>query len=222
MPLFINETSLFHLLTLLQNAHHYNLFSANPLDLALFCACFLSFFRNFTEIYKINLHISRFFRNFAPKRCKGADAPKNMCRMIIDNNDIPKQDYMVLCSTITYNQAQYITDTMNGFCMQQTNFPFVCYIIDDASMDGEQDMIEAYLNEHFQMEVAEHYELELANVIVAKHITNPNCTFAVYLLKRNLWKEPDLKYSHRKPWTNRCKYIALCEGDDYWTDPLKL
>lgn len=142
--------------------------------------------------------------------------------MFRDINDIPKQDYLVLCNTITYNHAPYITDTINGFCMQQTNFPYVCYIIDDASTDGEQDMIEAYLNEHFQMEAAEHYELELANVIVAKHNSNPNCTFAVYLLKRNLWKEPDLKYSHRKPWTDQCKYIALCEGDDYWTDPLKL
>lgn len=142
--------------------------------------------------------------------------------MFVDKNDIPKQDYLVLCDTITYNQAPYITDTMNGFCMQQTNFPYVCYIIDDASTDGEQDVIKAYLNEHFQMDMAEHYELELANVIVAKHNTNPNCTFAVYLLKRNLWKEPSLKYSHRRPWADRCKYIALCEGDDYWTDPLKL
>ena len=142
--------------------------------------------------------------------------------MVIDNNDIPKQDYMVLCSTITYNQAPYITDTMNGFCMQQTSFSYACYIIDDASTDGEQDVIKAYLDEHFQMDKAEQYELELANVIVAKHNTNPNCTFAVYLLKRNLWKEPDLKRPLGRPWTQRCKYIALCEGDDYWTDPLKL
>lgn len=145
-----------------------------------------------------------------------------MCRMVIDNNDIPKQDYMVLCSTITYNQAPYITDTMNGFCMQQTSFSYACYIIDDASTDGEQDVIKAYLDEHFQMDKAEQYELELANVIVAKHNTNPNCTFAVYLLKRNLWKEPDLKRPLGRPWTQRCKYIALCEGDDYWTDPHKL
>ena len=142
--------------------------------------------------------------------------------MVIDNNDIPKQDYMVLCSTITYNQAPYITDTMNGFCMQQTSFSYACYIIDDASTDGEQDVIKAYLDEHFQMDKAEQYELELANVIVAKHNTNPNCTFAVYLLKRNLWKEPDLKRPLCRPWTQRCKYIALCEGDDYWIDPHKL
>lgn len=146
----------------------------------------------------------------------------NQNQVYIDKNKIPQQDYLVLCDTITFNQAPYIKDTMDGFCMQKTNFPFVCYIIDDASTDGEPEVIKAYLEANFQMDKAEFYELELANVIVAQHKTNTNCTFAVYLLKRNLWKEPDLKYSHRKPWTDRCKYIALCEGDDYWTDPLKL
>lgn len=36
-----------------------------------------------------------------------------------------------------YNQASYIKDTMEGFCIQQTQFPFVCLIMDDASTDGE-------------------------------------------------------------------------------------
>lgn len=40
------------------------LFSANPLDMALFCAHFSAFFYDLSEIYKINLHISEFFRNF--------------------------------------------------------------------------------------------------------------------------------------------------------------
>lgn len=142
--------------------------------------------------------------------------------MFADKNDIPKQDYLVLCDTITFNQAPYIEDTMNGLCLQQTKFPYVCYIIDDASTDGEQEVIKAYLDKHFAMDSAETYELELAHVTVAKHKTNANCTFAVYLLKRNLWREPDLKYAHRRPWTARCKYTAICEGDDYWTDPLKL
>jgi len=137
-------------------------------------------------------------------------------------HSIPKQDYLVLCSTITYQHAPYIEDTMNGFVMQQTSFPFACYIIDDASTDGEPEVIKAYLDKNFQMDKAEHYDLELAEVIVAKHNTNPNCTFAVYLLKRNLWKEPDLKRPLGQPWYDRAKYIALCEGDDYWTDPHKL
>ena len=40
-----------------------------------------------------------------------------------------------------YNQSKYIEDALNGFIMQKTNFPFVCVIIDDASTDGEQDVI---------------------------------------------------------------------------------
>ena len=41
----------------------------------------------------------------------------------------------------TFNHAPYIVETMNGFCMQQSNFPYVCVIMDDASTDGEQEMI---------------------------------------------------------------------------------
>ena len=43
--------------------------------------------------------------------------------------------YKVFVWCNTYNQASYIKDTMDGFCMQQTNFPFVCMIMDDASTD---------------------------------------------------------------------------------------
>ena len=57
--------------------------------------------------------------------------------------------YMVRVSCMTYNHASYIEDAMNGFCMQETSFPFVCTIVDDASTDGEQDVIQKYLNEHF-------------------------------------------------------------------------
>ena len=105
----------------------------------------------------------------------------------------PKQDYKVLCYCCTYNQAQYITDTMNGFAMQKTNFPFVCLIIDDCSTDGEQEVIQAWIERECDMKKVEHVELELSNVLLVPHKTNENCTFAIYLLKRNLWKEPTLK-----------------------------
>lgn len=140
------------------------------------------------------------------------------------NNQIytPKQDYKVLVRTITYNQAKYITDTLDGVAMQQTNFPFVHYVIDDCSTDGEQEVIKSWLNDHCDMDKAEYIDLELANVILVPHKTNTNLTYSIYLLKRNLWKEPKLKGTLVKPWRDHCEYIALCEGDDYWTDPEKL
>ena len=134
---------------------------------------------------------------------------------MMDKIYIPKLNYKVLCNCSTYNQAQYITDTMNGFTMQKTNFPFVCYIIDDASTDGEPEVIKAYLNEYFDMENANYEEIETANIIIAKHKDNRNCTFAVYFLKHNLWKEPELKNTHIRPWREHSEYEAFCEGDDY-------
>ena len=63
--------------------------------------------------------------------------------------------YSLLCKYLhkqAFNQASYIKDTMDGFCMQQTNFPFVCMIMDDASTDGEPEVIKQYLNDHFDTE----------------------------------------------------------------------
>lgn len=134
----------------------------------------------------------------------------------------PKQDYKVLCLCYTYNHSKYIEDTLNGFTMQKTNFPFACLVVEDCSTDGEQDVIKAWLERECDMEKAEYINLELANVIVVPNKTNILCTFAIYLLKRNLWKEPQEKDILTEPWREKSEYEALCEGDDYWIDPLKL
>ena len=120
----------------------------------------------------------------------------------------------------TYNQASYIKDTMDGFCMQQTSFPFVCLIMDDASTDGEPEVLEAYLNDHFDTEWTK--ETDDYHLTVARHQENRNCYFAVYLLKYNHYsiKKPRLKYYREV--TDEIDYVALCEGDDYWTDAHKL
>ena len=47
----------------------------------------------------------------------------------------------VYVDCITFNHAPYIVDAMNGFCMQETTFPYVCALIDDVSTDGKQDVI---------------------------------------------------------------------------------
>lgn len=128
----------------------------------------------------------------------------------------PKQDYKVLCYCITFNQAIYIEDTLNGFAMQNTDFPFACLVVEDCSTDGEQEVIKAWLERECDMSKAEYIDLELSNVILVPHKTNVNCTFAIYLLKRNLWREPELKETMVSPWRERCEYEAICEGDDYW------
>lgn len=134
----------------------------------------------------------------------------------------PLRQYKVMCLCTTYNQGRFIEDTMNGFVGQKTDFPFVCLIIDDASTDNEQEVIADYLKKSFDTENAELYDLPTAKVTIASSTVNPNCTFAVYLLKRNLWKEQELKWKHIAPWRSHCDYQAICEGDDYWTDSLKL
>ena len=120
----------------------------------------------------------------------------------------------------TYNQTSYIKDTMDGFCMQQTSFPFVCLIMDDASTDGEPEVIKQYLNDHFDTEWTK--ETEDYHLTLARHQENKNCYFAVYLLKYNHYsiKKPRLKYYREV--TDEIDYVALCEGDDYWTDAHKL
>lgn len=135
---------------------------------------------------------------------------------------IPKQDYKVLVRCFTYNQSKYIEDALNGFAMQQTNFPFVCLVMDDCSTDGEQDVIKAWMERECDVEKAEYIDLDLSNVILVPHKTNESCTFAFYLLKQNLWKQGNKKSTLVKPWREHCKYEAPCEGDDYWSDIKKL
>lgn len=136
-----------------------------------------------------------------------------------------KQDYkyMVYVRCLTYNHAMYIEDTLNGFAIQQTDFPFVCCIVDDASADGEQSVIRRYLEDNF---VLDHDNVRLEEtvdykMIFARHRENKNCYFAVYLLKYNHYGKKS-KFQYLKEWDDKSKYFAMCEGDDYWTSPNKL
>ena len=134
----------------------------------------------------------------------------------------PKQKYKVLVRCFTYNHSKYIEEALNGFAMQQTSFPFVCLVMEDASTDGEQDVLRKWMEQECDMSKAETIDIPTSIVILVPHKTNELCTFAFYLLKHNLYKAKELKMSHVTPWRENCEYEALCEGDDYWTDPLKL
>lgn len=135
-------------------------------------------------------------------------------------------EFKVVCRCITYNQANYITDTMDGFCMQQTDFPYICCIWDDASTDGEPEVIRKYVAEHFDLKApdAEQLETDYAHITYARHRTNRNCFFLVFYLKENHYQKgmEYKKIEYAEPWIKNAPYFALCEGDDYWTDVLKL
>ncbi len=133
--------------------------------------------------------------------------------------------FKVTVSCMTYNQSKYITDAMNGFTMQQTSFPFVCTVVDDASTDGEQEVIRKYVEENFDFSegaVAFQKETDYAHITYAQHKANKNCYFAVLYLKENHYSQNKDKGPYLKEWRDGVDYMAICEGDDYWIVPDKL
>lgn len=97
---------------------------------------------------------------------------------------------------ITYNHQDYIEQAINGVLMQKTNFEFELIISNDNSTDNSDLVIKNHLNNH------EHKDK-------VKYINN----------KENMGMMPNFINTLEK-----CtgQYIAICEGDDYWTDELKL
>ena len=102
-----------------------------------------------------------------------------------------------ICS-ITYNHAPYIRQCLDGFLMQKTKFRYEIIIHDDASTDGTTEIIKEYAEKH----------PDLITPIFQKENQYSKGIRGMF---------PRFCFPHAKG-----KYIALCEGDDYWTDPLKL
>ena len=132
-------------------------------------------------------------------------------------------DFIVRVSCMTYNHVNFIKQAMDGFCMQETTFPFVCTIVDDASQDGTQNVIRNYIENNFceSGESFDKMESEDCTRIYARNKFNKNCYFVVVFLKYNHFSIKKDKHQYFKKWTNT-KYIAPCEGDDYWIYPNKL
>ena len=125
---------------------------------------------------------------------------------------------------MTYNHVSYIKDALEGFTKQETDFPYVAVIVDDASTDDNPKTILSFYYDFFNTiedGVSWNREDDYAKYYYARHKDNLNCFFAVLLLKKNQFGKPS-KGEHIKEWEKNSKYIALCEGDDFWTDPLKL
>lgn len=132
--------------------------------------------------------------------------------------------YLVRTFCATYNQEHYIKDALQGFVMQETTFPVVYSIVDDASTDRNPEVIREFVKDNFDLQntsVAYEKDADYGHVTFAQHKTNKNCYFAVIYLKENHYSQKKSRVPYLTEWMNT-KYIALCEGDDYWTDPLKL
>lgn len=107
---------------------------------------------------------------------------------------------VVAIDCMTYNHELYIRDCLEGFVMQKTNFKFVAIVHDDASTDGTATIIKEY---------AEKYPDIIKPIL-----------------------ETENQYSKKDGSIQRImsdainatgsKYVAMCEGDDYWIDPYKL
>ena len=114
---------------------------------------------------------------------------------------------------------------MNGFVKQETSFPFVVAIVDDASTDNAPQIITSFFNTNFAVEdssVAFREETDYGLILFARHRVNKNCFFAVVFLKENHYSQRKSKLVYLNRWMDNAEYVALCEGDDYWTDSLKL
>ena len=135
-------------------------------------------------------------------------------------NDI--NNYLVTIRCMTYNHKPYIQQCLDGFVMQKTNFPFVAIVVDDASTDNEPEILWTFINHELDLSSSLKEETVDYVRIVAPHKTNNKCTFVFIFLKYNHHSIKKDKLQYCKKWISSSKYIALCEGDDYWTDSLKL
>lgn len=136
-------------------------------------------------------------------------------------NTMFPENYKVCVVCNTYNHAAFIKDALNGFDKQKTDFPFLCVVVDDASTDGQVELICRYIERVGDIDNMHKEETDDYALIIVRHVRNINCFFAVYYLKYNHYRKKN-KYPYFSKWINAAKFVALCEGDDYWTDPCKL
>ena len=108
-----------------------------------------------------------------------------------------KDEIIVSVYCLAYNHEKYIKSALEGFVNQITNFRYEVIIHDDASTDGTAAIIREYETKY------------------------PDIIKPIYQKENQYSKGISILYSFILP-KARGKYIAICEGDDYWTDPHKL
>lgn len=131
--------------------------------------------------------------------------------------------YKVCTLCQTYNQSAFIEDALRGFSMQDIISPVVFCVIDDASTDNEPDVLRKWAATHLDCEdkEARHDFFDYGEQIVAPLKDKRNLLFVILLLKTNHYGKKS-KIPYIAEWHDNAKYIALCEGDDYWTESHKL
>lgn len=111
------------------------------------------------------------------------------------NNENPTPLVSIICES--YNHERFLRKCLDGFVMQKTTFSFEILIHDDASTDNSQAIIKDYCEKY-------------------PHLFKPILqTENQYSKGISIWHTIQLPRA-------KGKYIAFCEGDDYWTDPYKL
>ena len=100
--------------------------------------------------------------------------------------------------TITYGHEHYITETLDGVLMQEYGGAVEFIIANDNSPDNTDELVKNYFKEN---PAPENFEIKYT-----RHAQNKG------MMPNFIWALEQAEG----------KYIALCEGDDYWTDPLKL
>lgn len=106
-------------------------------------------------------------------------------------------DIMVSICCLVYNHEKYLRQCLDGFMMQHTNFKFEVLIHDDASTDGSVDIIREYEKKY------------------------PDIVKPIYQNENQHSKGVRIGWTYQYPRV-KGKYIAMCEGDDFWTDENKL
>ena len=131
-----------------------------------------------------------------------------MCLLIMANGST----FLVRTFCATYNHELYITDALLGFVMQQTSFPVVYTIVDDASTDKTAGTLKRFVNEHFDVGSGTSgydKDTDYGHVTFAQHKTNKSCFFAVIYLKENHYSQKKSKAPYLTEWMDT-KYVALC------------
>jgi glycosyltransferase involved in cell wall biosynthesis len=103
---------------------------------------------------------------------------------------------VVTIKCITYQHVNFIRDAIEGFLMQETTFPVEILIHDDASTDGTADIVREYQAKYPRL-------------------------IRTVLQTENQWLKGIKPRTFLDPMV-RGEFIALCEGDDYWTSSHKL